>query len=165
MKKKKNIIIFQIIAVVLLLALGAVMMVIGRGHTVYFDNKAFEYEGNTYSCPYKVTCYKDGEEFAKLMKRERGMVDVMGQKLKVTLEIIPEKGADPIVKVVTFPIPYSNDCVVINLPAYIAKLPLDVFMTEFIPVEVTEETEETGPVDEFGLSDMDGMDGLEGMDG
>ena len=154
--KKSTTILIRVLAVVILLALAGTMMIIGRGHTVYFDNKTFEYEGQTYDCPYKVTCYKDGEKFAKLMKRDRGMVDVMGQKITVTLEIVNEKGADTVVKNVTFPIPYGDDGVVINLPAYLNKLPLNVFMTEFVPVVVEEEVEETGPADEFGLAGMEG---------
>ena len=30
------------------------MMVIGRGHTVYIDNKSIDYNGQTYTTPYKV---------------------------------------------------------------------------------------------------------------
>ena len=155
MKKKSTLILVRILAVVLVLAIAGAMFIIGRGHTVYFDNKTFEYEGPEYPALYKVTCYKDGERFAKLMKRDRGMVDVMGQKIKVTLELVPEKGDDPITKTLTFPLPYSSDGIVINIPAYMAKLPMDVFMSEFVPV-VVEETEATEAVDEFGLSGMEG---------
>ena len=153
---KKKVLIMRVLAVVLLLAVAASMMVIGRGHTVYFDNKTCEYEGQTYTPVYKVTCYRDGERFAKLMKRDRGMVEVMGQKVKVTLEIVMEKGEDPITKTLTFPLPYSWDGIVINLPAFLNKLPMDAFMTEFVPVVAEEETEATEAVDEFGLTGMDG---------
>ena len=154
--KKRTTILIRILAVVLLLAIAGAMMVIGRGHTVYFDNKTFEYEGETYKPAYKVTCYRDGEQFGKLFKRERGMTDVIGQKVKVTLEIVMEKGDEPVTKTLTFPLPYSWDGIVINLPAFLAKLPMDAFMTEFIPVVVEEETESTEAVDEFGLGGMEG---------
>ena len=42
---KKRALLFQIGTIVILLAICAVMMVIGRGHTVYLDNKPLEYEG------------------------------------------------------------------------------------------------------------------------
>ena len=45
--KKKNIILFRVLAVAALLVIAAAMMWIGRGHTVYVDNKTFEYEGQT----------------------------------------------------------------------------------------------------------------------
>lgn len=155
MKNSKRTLFFRIGAVVLLLVIAAVMMVIGRGHTVYFDNKTFEHEGKTYEAVYKVTCYKNGEKFAKLAKRERGMVDVIGQKLKVDLEVMKEKGGKPEKMTVELALPYGEDDLVLNLPAFLAGLPEDVYMETFVPVVVEEEeTEET--VDEFGLSGMEG---------
>ena len=48
---KKRTLFFRIGAIVILLAIAAVMMVIGRGHTVYFDNKKLEYNGETSDTP------------------------------------------------------------------------------------------------------------------
>ena len=64
--KSMRSLLFKLGAVVLLIAIGAVMMVIGRGHTVYLDNKALDYEGKTYECPYKVVVSVKGEQIAKL---------------------------------------------------------------------------------------------------
>ena len=65
-----------------LVAIGAAMMVIGRGHTVYFDNKSLEYEGQTYESPYKIEIYLDnngqGEAVAKLYDKERGQATQIG---------------------------------------------------------------------------------------
>ena len=47
-------ILFRVAAVAILVAIAAVMMIVGRGHTVYLDNKNMEYEGESYSAPYKV---------------------------------------------------------------------------------------------------------------
>ena len=47
MSKKTTSILFKVGTVVLLLAIAAVMFAIGRGHTVYFDNKKLEYNGTT----------------------------------------------------------------------------------------------------------------------
>ena len=154
--KKSTTILIRVLAVVLLLAIGGVMMVIGRGHTIYFDNKTFEYEGKTYEAAYKITCYEGGEKFAKLMKRERGMVDVMGQKAKITLEIENQKGDQPVEKQITLDIPYNWDGMVINLSAYLNDLPLDVYMEKFVPAVVEETPEETEAADEFGLAGMEG---------
>ena len=68
------------------------MMVIGRGHTVYIDNKSIDYNGQTYTTPYKVVVYVDGEQVAKLRDKERGMATCIGQTFKMTLEITQEKG-------------------------------------------------------------------------
>ena len=154
--KKSTTILIRVLALVLVLALAGAMMIIGRGHTVYFDNKTFEYEGQEYPAVYRVTCYQDGERFGKLSKRDRGMTEVMGQKITVTLEILEKKDSEPVTKTLTFPLPYSWDGIVINVPAYLNKLPMDAFMQQFIPAVVTEETESTEPVDEFGLSGMEG---------
>ena len=88
------------------------MMVIGRGHTVYIDNKSIDYNGQTYTTPYKVVVYVDGEQVAKLRDKERG----------------------------------------INLPAYLAGLPEEAYLSEFqVAPEVVEEESESSsdeiPVD------------------
>ena len=85
---------FQIGTVILLLAISACMMVIGRGHTVYFDNKKLEYEGTTYDPPYKVTVYVGGEQVAKLNAKERGMATTIGQDFEMELKIMEVKGGD-----------------------------------------------------------------------
>ena len=64
--KNRRAIIFRVGAILLLLIIAASMMVIGRGHTVYMDNKTIEYDGQTYKSFYKVDVYVDGERVAKL---------------------------------------------------------------------------------------------------
>lgn len=49
--KKKRTILFRVGAVLLLLIIAGFMMLIGRGHTVYIDNKSFDYNGQTYTTP------------------------------------------------------------------------------------------------------------------
>ena len=46
--------IFQLAAVVVLIVIAYAMTIVGRGHTVYLDNKKLEYNGKTYDTPYKV---------------------------------------------------------------------------------------------------------------
>ena len=47
--KAKRRILFSVLMVLILVVIAAVMMVIGRGHTIYFDNKTLEdYQGQTY---------------------------------------------------------------------------------------------------------------------
>ena len=52
--RAKRTILFRIGAILLLLVIAGIMMVIGRGHTVYIDNKSIDYNGQTYTTPYKV---------------------------------------------------------------------------------------------------------------
>ena len=49
--KAKRRLLFQILAVVLLVAIGYTMTIIGRGHTIYLDSKTLEYDGQTYKSP------------------------------------------------------------------------------------------------------------------
>ena len=90
--RAKRTILFRIGAILLLLIIAGIMMVIGRGHTVYIDNKSIDYNGQTYTTPYKVVVYVDGEQVAKLRDKERGMATCIGQTFKMTLEITQEKG-------------------------------------------------------------------------
>ena len=116
--------IFQLAAVVVLIVIAYTMTIIGRGHTVYLDNKKLEYNGKTYDTPYKVVVLVDGEQVAKLYDRERGSATCIGQKF-------------------------------INLPAYLAGLGEDAYLTEFIPSPDAEIVEEDTPSgDDFGMDDM-----------
>ena len=47
--------IIRIAAVLVLVVIGVIMSIIGRGHTIYLDNKTLEYDGQTYKANYKVT--------------------------------------------------------------------------------------------------------------
>ena len=155
----KNIrrILFRVGAVVILIAICAVMMVIGRGHTVYIDSKKLEYDGQTYPAPYKVVITVDGEQIAKLYDKERGMTTCIGQKLTMTLEITQEKGGEETISTHTLTLPYGMDGIAINLPAYLAGLPEEAYLSEF-QVALPEESEAPSddlPTDEFGM-DMTG---------
>ena len=115
---KNRTLFFRIGAIVILLAIAAVMMVIGRGHTVYFDNKKLEYNGETYDTPYKVCVYVNDERVAKLYDKERGMATWIGQNFEMTLEITQEKGGDETTETYQITLPYNMDGIVINPAAY-----------------------------------------------
>lgn len=151
--KNKRALLFRLAAVLLLIAIAAVMMIVGRGHTVYFDNKALEYEGKTYEVPYKVDVTVKGEKVAKLYAEERGMATSIGQSFKMTLAVTQEKGGKAVTTTHALKLPYSMDGIVVNLPGYLAGLPEDAWLSEFVPL-VVEETVEDVVVDEFGMSDM-----------
>ncbi len=154
-KTSRRTLIIQIAAVVVLIVIAYAMTIIGRGHTVYLDNKKLEYNGQTYDTPYKIVVYVDGEQVAKLYDRERGSTACIGQKFTMTLEITQEKGGSEMTETYTLALPKNMDGVIINLPAYLAGLGEDAYLTEFIPSPDTEVIEEETPSgDDFGLSDM-----------
>lgn len=158
MTAKTRKILFRAGAVLILLAIAALMMIIGRGHTVYIDNKTLEYNGETYSAMNKVTVYINGEKIAKLAKRERGMATNIGQKFTMTLEIEKAKGDEPVTKEVTIRLPYSIDGIVVNLPGYLEGLPEEAWMSEFVSLATEVSTgadeEDIPSGDEFTLGDF-----------
>lgn len=146
--KNKRIFLFRAGAILLLLAIAGIMMIIGRGHTVYIDNKSLDYNGQTYSSSYKVEVYVDGERVARLRDKERGMATCIGQKIHMTLVITQEKGGDEETLNVTIPVPYSMDGVAINLPGFLSGLPEEAYTSEFqIEVVETEEATDESPDD------------------
>lgn len=151
---KKRQLLFRVAAIVFVLAIAVIMFIIGRGHTVYFDNKTVEYDGNRYKSFYKVEVIKDKEKVAQLSEEDRGMTDLMGQTLTMTIEITDEKGQEPHAHRVSMPIPYNMDGIVINLPELMAQLPADAYMSEFVPAASAEEEEdEEVVIDEFEIQD------------
>ena len=140
MSKKKWIARIGTVAVLLIIA--AVMLVIGRGHTVYFDNKTAEYNGTEYPAFQRVNVTVNGERVAKLSKRDRGMATWIGQNFKMELEVTANKGDEPKIIPVSIRLPYSLDGIVVNLPELVAGLPQEVWQSEFVPVATVEEPEE-----------------------
>ncbi|MEG1651147.1 MAG: DUF6672 family protein [Oscillospiraceae bacterium] len=155
--KNKRSILFRVGAVVLLLAIAGVMMIIGRGHTVYIDNKAIDYNGQSYTAPYKAVLSSKGEQFAKLYNNERGMTTCIGQKFTMTLEITQKKGGKEETSTVSLTLPYNMDNIAINLPAFLAGLPEEAYLSTFQPlVEEPEEPEElpSAETPELALGDV-----------
>ena len=152
---KQRQLLFRLGTLVILLAIAACMMVIGRGHTVYFDNKKIEYDGVTYDPPYKVTITVGGQQVAKLNAKERGMATTIGQNFEMTLKIMETKGGDETIETYQFKLPYKIDGIVVNLPAYLAGLPEEAWMSEFVPIATSAEEEEEVPSgDEFEMGDF-----------
>ena len=154
---KKRRILFCAGTILLLIAIAALMMVIGRGHTIYFYNKNLEVDGQKYEAVRRINVNVNGEQVAKLSKKERGMATCMGQKFKFDIEVIREKGGDSEFYTFYIDIPYGMDGLVVNLPGMIAELPFEVCTEEFIPAPTVEEEEEPGSEDELddGLDDFD----------
>ena len=139
-----------------MLVLVAVLMLrIGRGHTVYFDNRALDKDGQSVAAPYKITVYVNGEQISKLYDKERCMVTNIGDSLELTVEVMQQKGGSETTTTYTLKLPHNLDGVIINLPGYIAGLPEEAYLEEFIPAPSTDLDDEEAPVtDDMGLGDM-----------
>lgn len=145
----------KIAAVLVLAAICVVLVIIGRGHSVYLDNKPLTYEGKTYEVPYKVTVYTKGEQTAKLYEGERGAATWMGQNFEMTLEIMQTKGGAEETRTVSVKLPHNADGIIVNLAGVLNDLPPEVYMEEFVPAVVEPEGDDTVDIgDELSMGDF-----------
>ena len=152
-KIDKKRLVVRLVAILAIIALAVVMFIIGRGHTVYFDNKEIEYNGKTYGTKYSVEILVNGEKVAKLKDGDRGMANTMGQNFSMELLVKEEKEGNAQKMKVGLPLPYNMDGIIINLPALMAGLPSDAYMSEFIPVPSDEELQD----EEVVTDEMEGL--------
>ena len=89
-----------------------------------------------------MTVTVDGEQLTKLYDKERGSTTCLGQTFTVTLEIMETKNGAEEVQTYKIPIPKNMDGVIINIPGYLAGLPEEAYLTEFVPV-ATEEPDDS----------------------
>ena len=145
----------KICTVVVILGIAACMFIIGRGHTVYFDAKSIDYNGETLKPGYRTAIFVNGERVARLEDGDRGMATWIGQNFKFRVEVTPEKGADAVPYEFSIKLPYNLDGIVLNMPALIAGAPQDVYMTEFVSLAVeSSPADEEIVTDEFSLGDI-----------
>lgn len=137
-----------------LVIIAACMFIVGRGHTVYFDNKALDYNGQHAKAPYKIEVWVNDDRVAKLYEDERGMADTMGQNFSMIVQITDEKGGDPKTAAVSLKLPYSMDGIVLNIPAMMAGMPPEAYLSEFVVMNEENEEVEEIVTDEFSLEDI-----------
>lgn len=151
MKKNVRRLLFASALVAILITISVVCFIIGRGHTIYLDNKSIE--GTNYSSYANVDIIYKGEKVVSLEKAERGSVTMTGQKLNIQFKIKKTNAAKEEVVDVTIDIPYNMDGIIINIPAYIDGADAETYMSEFVPAKVEEDiTEEVPITDEFGMT-------------
>lgn len=133
---------FRLGAIVLLAAIAACMMVIGRGHTVYIDNKSLDYNGETYAPYYRAAVFVNGERVSKLQPKERASATNIGQSFSMTLELIKDKDGETETVDIALKLPYSMDGIIVNIPGYMAGLPQDAWMSEFVSTPTAAEMQD-----------------------
>ena len=111
---------------------------------------------NSYQYLYKVTIYVGGEQVAKLNAKERGMATTIGQDFEMEFKIMEVKGGDETRETYQIKLPRKVDGIVVNIPAYLAGLPEEAWMSEFVPIatESTADTEEVPGGDEFEMDEL-----------
>ncbi len=143
-------------ALLVILVIAALMFLVGRGHTVYIDNKTLEFNGQTFNALQRVEVWVGGERLSKLGKRERTMSTVIGSNFEMKLINTVNKGDEPTEEIVKISLPYGWDGIVVNVPGYLAGLPQEAWMTQFIsePEPVTAEDEPELSEDEIPMGDF-----------
>ena len=141
--------VIRVAAVLVLIIIGIIMSIIGRGHTIYLENKTLEYNGQTYKAPYKVTIYVGDEQLTKLYDKERGSTTCLGQTFTVTLEVMETKNGSEEMQTYKIPVPKNMDGVIINIPGYLAGLPEEAYLSEFI----------AAPTEDIGDDEVPGGEG------
>ncbi len=143
-------------ALLVILAIAALMFLVGRGHTVYIDNKTLEFNGQTFNALQRVEVWVGSERLSKLGKRERTMSTVIGSNFEMKLINTVNKGDEPTEEIVKISLPYGWDGIVVNVPGYLAGLPQEAWMTQFIsePEPVTAEDEPELSEDEIPMGDF-----------
>lgn len=156
MKTTKRSWLIRIVFILVLVLVAVLMLRIGRGHTVYFDNRALDKDGQSVAAPYKITVYVNGEQISKLYDKERCMVTNIGDSLELTVEVMQQKGGSETTETYKLTLPHSIDSVIINLPAYMAGLPEEAYLEEFIPAPSADLDDEEVPntEDDMGLGDI-----------
>ena len=147
--------IFRGCTLLAILLIAALMFIVGRGHTVYIDNKTLEYNGETYEALQKSEVWVGGERLSKLGKRDRTMTTVIGNSFEMKLINTAKKGDEPTEATVKISLPSGWDGILVNIPGYLANLPQDAWLTEFVIEPTTEEaaneeaTEDDIPMGDF----------------
>ena len=108
-----------------------------------------EYNGQTYKAPYKVTIYVGDEQLTKLYDKERGSTTCLGQTFTVTLEVMETKNGSEEMQTYKIPVPKNMDGVIINIPGYLAGLPEEAYLSEFI----------AAPTEDIGDDEVPGGEG------
>lgn len=141
--------VIRVAVVLVLIIVGIIMSIIGRGHTIYLDNTTLEYNGQTYKAPYKVTIYVGDEQLTKLYDKERSSTTCLGQTFTVTLEVMETKNGSEEMQTYKIPVPKNMDGVIINIPGYLAGLPEEAYLSEFI----------AAPTEDIGDDEVPGGEG------
>ena len=150
MKNRKSLL-YKLLAVSFLIIICIIMMIIGRGHTIYLDNKTKNINGQNYSSFYKAVIIVNGKEVARLGDGDRGEAISIGQNFNMTIKITPNKNDKETISNCSIPIPYNKDQVILNLPTLLSGLKEQDYMEEFIPLTVVENKEEDIEINEFEM--------------
>lgn len=153
MKKTRKILFISGLAIILI-GICVLCFIIGRGHTVYLDNKATD---TTKAYEY-IEVYYQGEKVTTLAKNERTVVSVIGQKLELDLVVTEKRNSFDEDAHIELELPYNIDNIVVSLNGYLGGD--EEYMSEF--VSLIDEAQEDDGGEEINTGDEFNIEGLEG---
>lgn len=149
---------YRLGSLALILIIAVLMFIVGRGHTLYVDNKTFETPAGTFEALYRTDVYvsESSDEMQQLSARERSAFKFMGQTATLNIEYRTVRNGEKKQAVYKLRVPYGLDGIVINVPALLAGKGPDIYMYEFVSVsDVAPAADaETVVTDEFSVTDI-----------
>lgn len=127
LKKPNKTFYIRLVAIIIVILVAIWMYVIGKQHNIYIDNKDY----GSYKAFSWVDVSVDKQEPLGLAKRDRDVFTVVNQTHKFKVEANGET------KEIKLKLPLEMKNVIINLPAFMAGLDQDEWMSEFIIENVT----------------------------
>ena len=149
---------YRLGSLALILIIAVLMFIVGRGHTLYVDNKTFETPAGTFEALYRTDVYvsESSDEMQQLSARERSAFKFMGQTATLNIEYRTVRNGEKKQAVYKLRVPYGLDGIVINVPALLAGQGPDIYMYEFVSVSdvALAADAETVVTDEFSVTDI-----------
>ena len=118
----------RVVVIVLIILLAVFLYHYGKQHTVYVDNRMIKIGDESYRPLSRAEVSIDGMESQTYRQRTRREETVVRQKHTIRIESGDE------VYEGEFTLPVSQDAVVLSLPAFVAGLGQDQYLSEFVPM-------------------------------
>ncbi len=119
--------------IVIVVLLAVFLYHFGKQHTVYVDNRTIEIDGESYKALDWAEVSIDGRDSQEYSPRTRR--EEIVQRQKHTIHVIYEdEDFNQFEVEAEFSIPLNDTQVVLSLPALVAGLSEDQYITEFIPM-------------------------------
>lgn len=141
-------ILFTLGLLIILVAICIICFIVGRGHTVYLDNK----DTDTTKAYQYIDVYYQGEKVTTLAQNERTVVSVIGQKLDLDLVVTKKRNSfdEEDVKV-SIKLPYDKDNIVVSLNGYLEND--ENYLSEFVSlIPDTPAEDEEISIDEYDIT-------------
>jgi hypothetical protein len=128
-----------------LVVLSCFLFYIGKGHTIYIDTNALTVDGKEYKSAETIEVSIDGKEAESMGRAERTMTLVGGPGHTITIEVV--SGDERKVEQ-RFTLPTFMDSALVSVPAILAGLPEQHWVSAFVPASAEEASAEQMQHDE-----------------